>query len=78
MKLTNQSEAVAKAIFNEQEANGGIGASLQDIHIDTGLPINVIKGHLADLFNKDIIMVDRKEDSSYLPHDLYYHNDWSE
>ena len=78
MKLSTQSEAVAKAIFNEQEENGGIGASLQDIHIDTNLPKNVIKGHLSDLFNKGIIMVLRKEDSGYLPHDLYTHNDWSE
>lgn len=77
IKLTNQSEAVAKAIFNEQEANGGIGASLQDIHIDTELPINVIKGHLGDLFKKGIISVDLKKYSGASA-DLYYHNDWSE
>lgn len=74
--LSPQSQAVAQAIYNEQEANGGIGASLKDICIDTGLSADVVKGHLGDLFNKDIIMVARKEDSSYLPHDLYYHNDY--
>jgi hypothetical protein len=76
-KLTPQSEMVAQAIYNEQEANGGIGASLKDIQIDTGLPVNVIKGHLGDLFKKDVIMVDLAK-HSYAGVDLYYHNDWSE
>jgi hypothetical protein len=76
--LTPGSQAVADAIYAEQEANGGIGASLKDICIDTGFSANVVKGHLGDLFKKDVITVDLAEYSSFLEHDLYYHNDWSE
>ena len=77
VQLTSGSQAVADAIYNEQEANGGIGASLKDICIDTGFSKNVVKGHLRDLFEKDIIMVDLAIYSGASA-DLYYHNDWSE
>lgn len=65
--LTPQSQVVADAIAHEQE---GLGCSFQDIVDYTELPENVVKGHLSDLFKKDIIMVLLAKDSG-LSVDLY-------
>lgn len=75
--LTPQSQAVAEAIYNEQDLGGGIGASLQEICKATGLSPKIVRGNLGDLFKKGIIDIDFAKDSG-ASCDLYYHNDWSE
>lgn len=75
MKLTNQSEAVAEAILDIMEMEGGMGASLKEICKETGLHSKIVRGNLGDLVKKGIVDVDPKKVSG-AAYDMFYHKDY--
>ena len=75
--LTPTSATVAAAVLKIQEYAGGIGASLVELIEETKMDPNSIRGNLADLAQRRIIFIDRKELSGAAC-DLWYSNEYED
>lgn len=73
--MTPASEAVANAIWNHQEYNGGMGASIEEIAEATGMDPKAIRGNLADLVKRELVYVDLKKHSG-ASCDMWYRTDY--
>jgi hypothetical protein len=75
--LTPTSATVATAVLKIQEYSGGIGASLAELIKETKMDPKSIRGNLADLAQRRIIYIDRKELSGAAC-DLWYSEEYEE
>lgn len=75
--LTPASTTVAAAILKIQEREGGIGVSIREIVMATKMDPKSIRGNLADLAQRKVVSVDRKEQSG-AGCDLWYSNEYED